>query len=175
MVMRYRWAPESGSVARSEARLRHHDGSWRWFEVTFTNLQFIALAADATKAGDHVFAQLIQSIQSDEARHAQIGMEVMRLMIRAGRKAEVQKLVDISFWRNWRAFAPLTGLAMDYYTPLERREHSFKEFMYEWVIAQFARRVALVECQRTQRLKIMRAHNPVVELTMGDVSQGTHT
>ena len=109
------------------------------FEVTFTNLQFIALAADATKAGDHVFAQLIQSIQSDEARHAQIGMEVMRLMIRAGRKAEVQKLVDISFWRNWRAFAALTGLTMDYYTPLERREHSFKEFTEEWVIAQFDR------------------------------------
>jgi len=25
-------------AARSETRLRHHDGSWRWFEFTFTNL-----------------------------------------------------------------------------------------------------------------------------------------
>ncbi len=25
-------------AARTETRLRHHDGSWRWFEVTFTNL-----------------------------------------------------------------------------------------------------------------------------------------
>lgn len=109
------------------------------FEVTFTNLQMIALASDAVKAGDHVFGHLIQSIQSDEARHSQIGMEVMRLMVRHGKKAEVQKLVDISFWRNWRVFAALTGLAMDYYTPLERREHSFKEFMQEWVIGQFDR------------------------------------
>ncbi len=31
-------APESGAAARAEARLRHHDGSWRWFEVSFTNL-----------------------------------------------------------------------------------------------------------------------------------------
>jgi toluene monooxygenase system protein A len=118
------------------------------FEVTFTNLQFVALAADAAKTGDHVFANLIQSIQSDEARHAQIGMEVMRLMIKNGRKVEVQRLVDIAFWRNWRAFAPLTGLAMDYYTPLERREHSFKEFMLEWVVAQFDRTIADLGLER---------------------------
>jgi len=31
-------ASEAGNVARTEARLRHHDGSWRWFEVTVTNL-----------------------------------------------------------------------------------------------------------------------------------------
>jgi toluene monooxygenase system protein A len=111
------------------------------FEVMFTNLQFIGLAADAAKQGDHRFSSLIQSIQSDEARHAQIGMEVMRLMVREGRRAEVQRLVDISFWRNWRAFAPLTGIAMDYYMPVERREHSFKEFMEEWVIAQFDRTI----------------------------------
>ena len=28
----------ASSAARAETRLRHHDGSWRWFEVTFTNL-----------------------------------------------------------------------------------------------------------------------------------------
>ena len=30
--------PEGGDVAHAETRLRHHDGSWRWFESTFTNL-----------------------------------------------------------------------------------------------------------------------------------------
>ena len=30
--------PDGGNTARTETRLRHHDGSWRWFEVTFTNL-----------------------------------------------------------------------------------------------------------------------------------------
>jgi diguanylate cyclase (GGDEF)-like protein/PAS domain S-box-containing protein len=28
----------SGHVARAETRLKHHDGSWHWFESTFTNL-----------------------------------------------------------------------------------------------------------------------------------------
>jgi len=30
--------PSGHEAARSETRLRHHDGSWRWFEFTFTNL-----------------------------------------------------------------------------------------------------------------------------------------
>jgi diguanylate cyclase (GGDEF)-like protein/PAS domain S-box-containing protein len=30
--------PHGGNVARAETRLRHRDGSWRWFEATFTNL-----------------------------------------------------------------------------------------------------------------------------------------
>jgi len=34
-------------------------------------------------------------------------------------------------------FALLTGLSMDYYTPLEHRTHSFKEFMDEFINSQF--------------------------------------
>ena len=30
--------PDQAASARTETRLRHADGSWRWFEVTFTNL-----------------------------------------------------------------------------------------------------------------------------------------
>jgi diguanylate cyclase (GGDEF)-like protein/PAS domain S-box-containing protein len=30
--------PDDAASARTETRLRHHDGSWKWFEVTFTNL-----------------------------------------------------------------------------------------------------------------------------------------
>jgi diguanylate cyclase (GGDEF)-like protein/PAS domain S-box-containing protein len=30
--------PLASASARVETRLRHHDGSWRWFEVTFTNV-----------------------------------------------------------------------------------------------------------------------------------------
>jgi diguanylate cyclase (GGDEF)-like protein/PAS domain S-box-containing protein len=30
--------PHGGNIARAETRLRHRDGSWRWFECTFTNL-----------------------------------------------------------------------------------------------------------------------------------------
>jgi toluene monooxygenase system protein A len=111
------------------------------FETAFTNLQFIALSADASRIGDHVFSHLIQSIQSDEARHAQTGVEILKLMVESGKVAEAQKLVDISFWLCWRQFSVLTGLSMDYYTPLDKREHSFKEFMEEWVITQFERQL----------------------------------
>ena len=43
------------------------------FETGFSNLQFLGLAADAAKAGDISFSNLASSIQTDEARHAQIG------------------------------------------------------------------------------------------------------
>ena len=43
------------------------------FETGFTNLQFVALSADALEAGDVNFANMISSIQTDEARHAQQG------------------------------------------------------------------------------------------------------
>lgn len=48
-------------------------------------------------------------------------------------------MVDIAFWRSWKLFSVLTGPMMDYYTPLEHRKQSFKEFMLEWIVAQFER------------------------------------
>jgi toluene monooxygenase system protein A len=110
-------------------------------ETGFTNLQFVALSADAARAGDPMFASLIQSVQSDEARHAQVGQEVLKVMVKNGRTAEAQRLVDVSFWLSWKQFAVLTGVSMDYYTPVARREKSFKEFMHEWVTTQFDRQI----------------------------------
>ena len=108
-------------------------------EQAFTNLQFVALSADAAKFGDHTFATMLQSIQTDESRHAQIGEPMVRIMLENGRKEEAQKLVDIAFWRMWKQFSALSGIGMDYYTPLENRENSLKDFMHEWVIGQFGR------------------------------------
>jgi len=108
-------------------------------EQSFTNLQFVALSADAAKFGDHTFATMLQSVQTDEARHAQIGEPLVRIMVENGRKEEAQRLVDIGFWRMWKQFSVLSGIGMDYYTPLECREFSLKEFMEEWVIGQFGR------------------------------------
>jgi len=48
------------------------------FETGFTNLQFIAYASAANKTGDYMFASMLQSIQTDEARHAQIGAPVLK-------------------------------------------------------------------------------------------------
>jgi toluene monooxygenase system protein A len=112
------------------------------FETGFTNMQFLGLAADAAEAGDFTFSSLISSIQTDESRHAQIGGPALEILIANGKKAEAQKLVDVAFWRAWRLFSVLTGPIMDYYTPLEHRKQSFKEFMQEWIVGQFERSIA---------------------------------
>src|SRR5664279_294588 len=107
------------------------------FETGFTNLQFLGMAADAMKIGDIDFASLISSIQTDEARHAQQGEPTLKILVAAGKKDVAQALFDKMFWRAWKLFALLTGLSMDYYTPLEHRTHSFKEFMDEFINTQF--------------------------------------
>lgn len=109
------------------------------FETGFTNLQFIGLSGDAANAGDYTFSKLIQSIQSDEARHAQLGTPLLQMLIENGQKDVAQKTIDIAFWRSYRLFTILSGIPMDYYVPLDLRESSFKEFMEEWVVTQFAR------------------------------------
>ena len=44
------------------------------FETGFSNLQFLGLCGRyAAQAGDIAFSNLASSIQTDEARHAQIG------------------------------------------------------------------------------------------------------
>lgn len=109
------------------------------FEQGFTNLQFIALSADAKRNGDHSFSAMLQTVQSDEARHSQIGEPLLEIMIDNGKVAEAQRLIDISFWRVWKQFSALSGTVMDYYTPLAKREHSLKEFVDEFVSQQFVR------------------------------------
>jgi toluene monooxygenase system protein A len=111
------------------------------FETGFTNLQFIGLAAVAHSVGDRMFENLLQSIQTDEARHAQIGGAVLRTLAQHD-KAYAQRLVDKWFWRSWLYFSVVTGIAMDYLTPLERRTGSFKEFVDEWITSQFLRQLA---------------------------------
>jgi toluene monooxygenase system protein A len=108
------------------------------FETGFTNLQFIALSALADLEGDRMFEKMVNSIQTDEARHSQIGPAVLEIL-RKHDKAYAQSLLDKWFWRSWRLFSVLTGFSMDYFTPLEHRKHSFKEFMEEWIIDQFQR------------------------------------
>ena len=110
-------------------------------EQSFTNLQFVALSADAAKCGDHTFATMLQSIQTDEARHAQMGEPMVRILCENGQKDKAQQLVDVAFWRMWKQFSALSGIGMDYYTPLEHRENSLKDFMEEWVIGQFGRTI----------------------------------
>jgi toluene monooxygenase system protein A len=107
------------------------------FETGFSNLQFLAMAAMADGADDHLFEKALTSIQTDEARHAQIGIPVVRTLIDNGGKERVQYLVDKMWWRCWRLLIALTGTAMEYLTPLRARTRSFRQFMEEWVIEQF--------------------------------------
>lgn len=109
------------------------------FETAFTNLQFIAMASQSYGAGDYEFGNMVQSIQTDEARHAQIGVGVAPIMVKHGEGEKFQKMVDKMFWTTWRVFCVLVGCTMDYQIPVEARRMSFKEFMEEWIIAQFQR------------------------------------
>ncbi|MGH2577171.1 MAG: toluene monooxygenase, partial [Actinomycetota bacterium] len=118
------------------------------FETGFTNLQFMALAAMADRADHHLFEKALASIQTDEARHAQIGHPVLRTLIENGARERAQYLVDKMWWRSWRLLIPLTGTAMEYLTPLRARTRSFKEFMEEWVIDQFMKNLAEFELDR---------------------------
>ncbi|WP_156296907.1 isoprene monooxygenase oxygenase subunit alpha [Mycobacterium paragordonae] len=102
-------------------------------EHGFTNLQFVALAADAMAAGDINWSNLLSSTQTDEARHAQTGFPTLGILMEHDPE-RAQRALDVAFWRSTRLFQTLTGTAMDYYTPLELRKMSFKEFMLEWVV-----------------------------------------
>jgi toluene monooxygenase system protein A len=110
------------------------------FETGFTNLQFIGLTAMADRAGDRMFEKMLQSIQTDEARHAQIGPPVLKKLIEQDPE-KAQRLVDKWFWRTFLFFAVVTGFHMDYFTPLRQRPQSFKEFMEEWILDQFQQRL----------------------------------
>lgn len=106
------------------------------FETGFTNLQFIGLSAVAHRAGDRMLEKMLSSIQTDEARHAQIGHAILEKLVEHD-KEYAQYLLDKWFWRSWQLFAIVTGFAMDYLTPLEHRARSFKEFVEEWVLQQY--------------------------------------
>jgi toluene monooxygenase system protein A len=106
------------------------------FETGFTNLQFIGLSTMADNAGDDLFEEMIKSIQTDEARHAQIGPAVLEIICKIDLDY-AQRILDKWFWRSWRLFAVVTGFSMDYFAPRSSRKMSFKEFMQEWVIEQY--------------------------------------
>lgn len=108
------------------------------FETGFTNLQFIGLSSLAAHVRDHMFETLLTSIQTDEARHAQIGKPVLEVIARRDPEY-AQYLVDKWFWRSWQLFSVVTGFTMDYLTPLAHRTTSFAEFVHEWVLGQFGR------------------------------------
>jgi toluene monooxygenase system protein A len=117
------------------------------FETGFTNLQFVGLSALAHGVGDKMFEKMLNSIQSDEARHSQIGAPVLATVVEHDR-AYAQDLADKWFWRSWQLFAIVTGFAIDYLTPLERRTLSFREFMDEWVIDQYLRMLDEIGLER---------------------------
>lgn len=107
-------------------------------EHGFTNIQFVALASDAMEAGDINFSNLLSSIQTDEARHAQLGFPTLDVVMKHD-PDRAQQILDVAFWRAFRLFQTLTGTSMDYYTPVAKRQMSFKEFMLEWIVKHHER------------------------------------
>lgn len=78
----------------------------------------------------------MQKSQTFIPRHSQIGPAVLRIVCEHDPKY-AQDMLDKWFWRSWLLFSILTGFSMDYFTPLEKRTHSFKEFMQEWIVEQY--------------------------------------
>ncbi len=111
------------------------------FETGFTNLQFVGLSSLAHLVGDRMFEKMVSSIQSDEARHAQIGRPVLETIVKHDPE-RAQRLLDKWFWRSWLLFAVLTGFSMDYLAPLDKRPCSFKEFVEEWIVEQYLKTLA---------------------------------
>src|SRR5207253_6174752 len=70
------------------------------FETGFTNLQFVGLSAVADRMADPLWRAVRGSIQTDEARHAQIGGPVLAVVAKHDR-AYAQALLDKWFWRAW--------------------------------------------------------------------------
>lgn len=106
------------------------------FETAFTNLQFIGFSSLTHAVTDTLFEKMLSSIQTDEARHSQIGPAVLEILVKHDR-AHAQYLLDKWFWRSWLFFSVVTGFCMDYLTPLEHRTQSFAEFVDEWLLDQF--------------------------------------
>jgi toluene monooxygenase system protein A len=71
------------------------------FETGFTNLQFVALASDALGAGDVNFANMISSIQTDEARHSQQGGPTLEILVEHD-PVRAQWVIDKSFCAGLR-------------------------------------------------------------------------
>jgi toluene monooxygenase system protein A len=120
------------------------NGAWRNM-ATFGQLDELRHAQITTFFG-HEFVgkdaqyDMISSIQTDEARHSQQGGPTLEILVEHD-PVRAQWVVNKAFWGSARAFAALTGPAMDYYTPLEHRKQSYREFMEEWVIDQFVRTI----------------------------------
>ncbi|MCK2239043.1 MULTISPECIES: toluene monooxygenase [unclassified Crossiella] len=110
-------------------------------ESGFTNLQFVALSADALRAGDIGFSNMVGSIQTDEARHSQQGGPTLEILLEHD-PVRAERLIHKMFWLAARAFAALTGPVMDYYSPLDSRTHCYREFIEEWVVGQYKRSLA---------------------------------
>ena len=92
------------------------------FETGFTNLQFLGMAADAMEVGDIEFADLEHP--DGRGPHAQQGADADPPELRQGGARPRRHVLA-----TWHVFAIVTGLSMDYYTPLEHRSMTFKEFM----------------------------------------------
>jgi toluene monooxygenase system protein A len=116
-------------------------------ETGFTNLQFVGLTSMARAVGDRMVEKMLTSIQTDEARHAQIGPAVLRILV-AHDRPYAQYLVDKWFWRSWLLFAVVTGFSTDYLTPLRHPTRSFKEFAEEWLVDQFGRTLSELGLER---------------------------
>ncbi|MCG3109202.1 hypothetical protein L3N51_01492 [Metallosphaera sp. J1] len=85
--------------------------------------------------------QNLMAISNDLAKKYRSSVEFALKMREKGPayKEAGEYLVAKGFWLSLRLIGALTGVSMDYLTPLDARIMSYKEFITEWVGAQFKR------------------------------------
>jgi toluene monooxygenase system protein A len=112
-------------------------------ESAFRGPQLAHFASLAGAIGDAALQRLLSGLAAESARQAQLGRAVVAQLV-VDDRPYAQHLVDKWFWRSWQLFAFDTGAAIDYLTPLCRRDASFGEFVQESIAAPFAHELARV-------------------------------
>src|SRR5207237_7817091 len=103
-------------------------------------LHFAAHTPSPSSPAEHISPTLVPRLQTTGPRHSQQGGPTLEILMEHDPK-RAQWIVDKTFWASARLFSILTGPGMDYYTPLEHRKQSYKEFMQEWIVDQFLRSI----------------------------------
>jgi toluene monooxygenase system protein A len=107
------------------------------FESAFKPPQLARFASLAHAAGDTAFQRLMHGMGADASREALLGRAAVMHLVARDRK-HAQYLVDKWFWRAWLLLGFESGIAIDYLTPLSRRDASFAEFARASIVAPFA-------------------------------------
>jgi hypothetical protein len=105
-------------------------------ETADSNVLFVGMTSDATRAGDPVLASTLLTIQSDESRHMANGYATLITLLGDDRNIPlIQDVMDKWSWRAHMGFEVPLMLAADYFT--RNKTESGKEVYQRWILDDF--------------------------------------